>query len=230
MKKWNIVKHTVIYGIGYQNNGNGTSENTLIVDTLPPSTTYAADTSGLPLVLDGSTITWNLSSVDPGTYGEFYVALDIDSGFTPESNLDPNCVAITTTTQGDYDPNNDRGCDEGAWVTDGEFGVGVDKWPHDDTNLSATFEYWDSGEDEFWTFGGDVSHDFDESVTASIGTLFELFRYDPLRGQENEDVQVSYAKLRYEISQDTRLRAKFEYEDGESDEFFTWTLGMQVSF
>ncbi|MBC8252789.1 MAG: hypothetical protein H8E35_02015, partial [Ardenticatenia bacterium] len=46
INKWNTSGHArpdgvVVYGISYQNNGNGTAENTLIVDTLPPNTTWA---------------------------------------------------------------------------------------------------------------------------------------------------------------------------------------------
>jgi uncharacterized repeat protein (TIGR01451 family) len=66
INKWNTPGHArpggvVVYGINYSNDGNGVAEDTLIVDTLPPNTTYASDTSGLvPDIGAGGVITWHL--------------------------------------------------------------------------------------------------------------------------------------------------------------------------
>jgi hypothetical protein len=108
--------------------------------------------------------------------------------------------------------------------------VGLDAWPFAGSDASATFELWDSGEDRFTTIGGDFSHEFDEDWSASVGTLFELFRYDPIRGSESEDVQVSYLKTTYHLANNQRLRARLEIEDGDVDDFVTFDLSMLIDF
>ena len=56
----------VIFGIRYQNNGDGAGE-AILTDTLPLSTTYVTDTGGFPAFVSGNVITWNLGSVQPYT-------------------------------------------------------------------------------------------------------------------------------------------------------------------
>jgi uncharacterized repeat protein (TIGR01451 family) len=133
--KWNVPGHArpdgvAVYGISYWNNGNGVAQDTLIVDTLPISTTWAGDTSGvMPTIGAGGVITWNLGEVEPGDGSEFIVTLDVFD-MSDGDTIDPNCVVITTTTPGDYDPgNNGPRCAGPVEVGDDEVEVGVDKWP-----------------------------------------------------------------------------------------------------
>jgi hypothetical protein len=108
--------------------------------------------------------------------------------------------------------------------------LGTVDWPWTGSDVSVTYEFWDAGGDRFTTVGADFTHKTDEQWSGSIGTFFELFRYDVLRGEENEDVQVSYLKLRYNLSKQQRLRARLEFEDGERDDFYTLSISMQVEF
>jgi uncharacterized repeat protein (TIGR01451 family) len=133
--KWNVPGYArpggvVVYGINYWNNGNGVAENTLIVDTLPPSTIWAGDTSGVvPTIGAGSVITWNLGDVEPGEGDGFVVTLDV-FGLSHGDTIDPNCAVITTTTPGDYDlGNNGPSCAGPVDVWDDEVEIHVDKWP-----------------------------------------------------------------------------------------------------
>ena len=50
-----------------ENNGNGTAENVQIVDTLPASTTWAGDTSGVTPITGTGVVTWNLGDVAPNS-------------------------------------------------------------------------------------------------------------------------------------------------------------------
>lgn len=108
--------------------------------------------------------------------------------------------------------------------------AGLTEWPWTGLDASATYEYWDAGGDRFTTVGADLTQKSDGRWSGSIGTFFELFRYDVLRGQENEDVQVSYLKLAYNFSEQQRLRLRLEFEDGETDDFYTLGLSMRVEF
>ncbi|MCB9917582.1 MAG: hypothetical protein H6832_04190 [Planctomycetes bacterium] len=108
--------------------------------------------------------------------------------------------------------------------------AGVSAWPDDAIDASVTFELWDSSGDRFTTVGADLRYDFSETTVASIGTMFQAFRYDPLRGLDNEDVQVSFAKLDHRLSDKMRLRGRFDYEDGDTYNFSTLMIGLQVDF
>jgi uncharacterized repeat protein (TIGR01451 family) len=136
----------VMYRIRYCNNGNGDAENTIITDTLPTSTTYAANSGGFPAVTDGSIVTFSLGTVapklNPWDGRDFYVSLIVDSGVPTQTNLDDNCVWISTSSPGDYDMGNNQACSGGAWVDDGDWGLWVEKWPEpNDPHPGQTFQY-----------------------------------------------------------------------------------------
>jgi uncharacterized repeat protein (TIGR01451 family) len=148
--KWNTRGHArpggvVVYGINYWNDGNGVATDTLIVDTLPVSTTWAGDTSGVtPVSGPGGVITWNIGDLNPWESGGFMVTLDV-SGTVPTGTavITQNCAVITTTTPGDYDlDNNGPSCTDPLDVWDDEVEIDVDKGPNpDDPTPGQEFEY-----------------------------------------------------------------------------------------
>ncbi len=107
---------------------------------------------------------------------------------------------------------------------------GISAWPLEGSTLSLSAEFWDSGGDRFTAFGGDLTHEFDEQLSATLGTMFQLFRYDVLVDQERQDVQVSYARVDFHVSESCRVRAAFEYEDGDMDDFAKLTIGLRFDF
>jgi len=104
------------------------------------------------------------------------------------------------------------------------FGPTLSGWPGESTELSLLAEYWDASGDKFSTLSFDVSQTLAESWKCSIGTSFDLFRYDALLAQEDENVYVYYARLRHDLSDSVQLRARFEFEDGEREDFGTFRL------
>jgi uncharacterized repeat protein (TIGR01451 family) len=134
-----------VYGIQYRNNGNGTAENTTIVDTLPMSTTYAGDTSGVvPTIGGGGVITWDLGDVEPSDDDtRFYVTLNVSSTVpTGTGVITENCVVITTTTAGDGYLDDNGSCAGPVDVWDDDVEINVDKWPNpDDPAPGQEFEY-----------------------------------------------------------------------------------------
>jgi uncharacterized repeat protein (TIGR01451 family) len=133
----------VVYGIGYWNDGNGVATDVLIVDTLPANTSWAGDTSGVtPDMGAGGVITWDLGDVEARDRRGFIVTLDV-FGLSDGDTIDPNCVVITTTTPGDYDPgNNGPRCAGTVGVWDSDVEVGVDKWSNPgDPTPGQEFEY-----------------------------------------------------------------------------------------
>ncbi|MBN1890393.1 MAG: hypothetical protein JW850_20535 [Thermoflexales bacterium] len=114
------------YGVYYRNNGPGTAESARIVDKLPSGTSYAGDTSDLPIVQAGQIVTWELGSLAPGAEGIFMVAIDVPAGaITGSGVITANCVSITNTVLGD-DPSDNAQCSDAVDVWDDEVELGVD--------------------------------------------------------------------------------------------------------
>ncbi|MBN1247126.1 MAG: hypothetical protein JXC32_05670, partial [Anaerolineae bacterium] len=121
----------LVYGLVYWNNGNGVATDTLIVDTLPPSTSWAGDTSGTtPDIGAGGVITWHVGDLQGwGNWDVFAVTLDVDSSVLTGSQVITGNCAVITTTAGDIDPNNNTSCSGPVDVWESDVGINVDKWP-----------------------------------------------------------------------------------------------------
>ena len=132
------------YGVSYVNQGNGPAENVVIVDTLPPGTTYVGDTSGFPVTLGpGDEVSWELGTVDPDASSDFLVTVAVLADVTPgEGAIGPNCVEILTSTAGDWNPENDSNCAGPVDVWEDEVEIGVQKWSEpDDPHQGQEFDY-----------------------------------------------------------------------------------------
>lgn len=120
-----------VYTIEYWNDGMSDAADVRIVDTLPAGASWASDTSGVtPEIVSGGVIAWNLGTLPPPDSGDnrrsFAVTLNVADTVT--ENLPPNCVAITTSTPGDDNSDNDTSCTGAVTVEDSQVGISVDKW------------------------------------------------------------------------------------------------------
>ncbi len=153
MNKWNPGGFArpggkIVYSVVYWNDGNGPANDTVIVDTLPLSTTYAGDTSGLtPDIGANGVITWHIGDL-PATgngdnWGIFAVTLDVAEDMpTGNGVLTPNCATISTASPGDNSPDNDTACTGPIDVWDSDVSINVDKWPNlNDPTPGQEFEY-----------------------------------------------------------------------------------------
>ena len=142
IQKWNTNGYArpggvFVYGIYYYNFGDVMAENVTITDTLPMSTTWAGDTSGvMPVVGGNGVITWSLGSVATETGHAFMVTIDVPSDIlTGSQTIEENCAGISTTTSGDPDPDNNQSCAGPVDVWDDDVELDIDKWanPNDPT-------------------------------------------------------------------------------------------------
>ncbi len=142
ISKWNTNGYArpggvFVYGIYYRNAGDVTADNVIITDTLPLSTTWAGDTSGvIPDTNVNGVITWSLGSVMSETEHVFMVTLNVSSDILTGSQvIEENCVGISTTTSGDPDPDDNQWCAGPVDVWDDDVELGIDKWanPNDPT-------------------------------------------------------------------------------------------------
>lgn len=138
----------IVYGIVYWNDGDAVAADVIITDTLPVSTTWAGDTSGLtPDIGANGVITWDIGNLpDEGLFGHwgvFAVTLDVDANMpTGEGALDANCATISTSTPGDANPDDNTSCTNPVDVWDSDVSINVDKWPNpNDPTPGQEFEY-----------------------------------------------------------------------------------------
>ncbi|HNT26410.1 MAG TPA: PKD domain-containing protein [Anaerolineales bacterium] len=64
---------TSIFNIRYINNGDATADSFTISNTLPVSTSYAGDSSGITPTIGAGWVAWELGPLDPGADGRFQV-------------------------------------------------------------------------------------------------------------------------------------------------------------
>jgi len=83
-----LAGEVITYNIRYGNNGNRTSSNVLLTDTLPISvsvmgTTFEPGVDGLTETVGANFVVWDIGSLDPGESREFELALQIDPAAAP---------------------------------------------------------------------------------------------------------------------------------------------------
>lgn len=118
----------MVYSVYFANQGLDAAANVIITDVLPALTTYAGDTSGLPVTNGGGVITWTLGTMPARTDGSFNVTLNVDAANSIGSTLPDNCARISTTTAGD-DVANNEGCAGGVNVVNDTLDISIQTWP-----------------------------------------------------------------------------------------------------
>jgi len=114
--------------------------------------------------------------------------------------------------------------DEGAYNRDVQryhLTAMVDQVFTDDTTVSLTGDVWetDGNHQKTETFGADVTHAFSAETRASIGSYYSKYKIDLLSADEREDVRAYYVGMRKKLTEDLTIRARYEYEDAEEDDF-----------
>jgi uncharacterized repeat protein (TIGR01451 family) len=89
------------YTITYTNDGNGIAAHVWINDTIPTHTTYVTSSPTYTSV-SGSSYTWHLTDVEPGTY-TIYIEVKVDIGTEPETLLE-NIVTLEYTDNNSNQP------------------------------------------------------------------------------------------------------------------------------
>ncbi|MDH4208607.1 MAG: DUF11 domain-containing protein, partial [Anaerolineae bacterium] len=97
------------YLVYYRYTATSAAHNVRITDTLPISTTYAADTSfpGFTTVMTGSTVVWERAYLPASDWhGSMYVTVTVSSDFDPMEDWLENVAEISMSeVEADYDNN-----------------------------------------------------------------------------------------------------------------------------
>jgi uncharacterized repeat protein (TIGR01451 family) len=89
----------VDYALSYANTGTAAAAGVSLVDTLPPGVTFVSATPA-PASQSGSTLTWNLGTLNAGAGGSIAVRVQVDAGLA-RGAVRTNTSSISTTTLGD---------------------------------------------------------------------------------------------------------------------------------
>lgn len=106
----------------------------------------------------------------------------------------------------------------------------LDAWPWDLLSVAASFDYWESSGDDFWTAGGDLTVRLAAGLTAGAGTSYALYVVDLLTGEERERVRTWFLSLRAELQGATRMDLRFTLEENALDDFRVLELGVRHAF
>jgi hypothetical protein len=95
--------------------------------------------------------------------------------------------------------------------------------------LSLTGEAWNGEGADLETWGADVSRKWGRS-SASLGSAWSLYDFDPLAGSERERVRTYYANLRVRWSDAATLGLRYELDRAEGGDFHTLRGGATWRF
>ena len=108
---YGIVGQELVYTITLENRGVATATNVVLTDTLPLSTTYVSDDSGVSPTCDAGVCVWSFGDVLSDTSITFHLTVTVDSGVEGGTVL-TNSVEASTDTAGDNPTNN-----QAQWTT-----------------------------------------------------------------------------------------------------------------
>lgn len=92
--------------------------------------------------------------------------------------------------------------------------------------LSLTGEVWDGSGDRFETWGLGLEKEVGEDWRVDAGSFYSLYKFDVFLDEEREHVRTYYAGMRHQASESLSLRARYEFEHNDLDDFHTLRLGV----
>lgn len=97
-------------------------------------------------------------------------------------------------------------------------------------SVTVTGSRWNSSGEDFETLAGDVEYRPDNTLRFSLGTAYDLFRYDAAAGEERTHVRTWYLRLDRRVSEALRFVGGYEYERNDDDEFHVFRLEVTWTF
>jgi hypothetical protein len=98
--------------------------------------------------------------------------------------------------------------------------IGADDFLLQSLRVSATADFWSSGDQDVQSWGLDLSQRIgDKDWLISAGTYYALYKYDLFLNRESDDVRTYYGRLRHRIDESWTVKLSYEYEDNDFDGF-----------
>lgn len=90
--------------------------------------------------------------------------------------------------------------------------------------------WWNSSGEDTNTVTGDVTYDCSETVRASLGTGYEMYKYDFLSDRERLHVYTWYARMDWRAGPSLRFDTAYQYERDDDETFHLFRLGVTWTF
>ena len=103
-------------------------------------------------------------------------------------------------------------------------------WPAKGWSVSATGDFWQTRNDDFWTAGGAVTWEITAGIKADLASAYTLYSIDALTGEERERVRSISLGLRWKVKPDVTADARFTAEENDVDGFRTLDVGVRYAF
>lgn len=155
---------------------------------------------------------------------EFFPYHQVD--FLMSKGFDESFVIDAGATVRDLDDADD----EGAFNREFERYYITPTLIYETLSASITGDLWYSDGQDTRTFGFDLSNDFDDAWTGSIGTYYSLFKYDLFTDSERDHVRTYYVKVDHELREGIDLDLEATYEDDEFDDWYGLKAGLRWTF
>ncbi len=98
------------------------------------------------------------------------------------------------------------------------------------SSVSVTEEVWSSPGRHIETQGLDVTCPIGDKSKASVGTDYSLYKYDYYTAREHDDVRTWYLKLEHKWKPDVKIKARYEIERDEEDQYQEFRLEVTCAF
>jgi hypothetical protein len=96
--------------------------------------------------------------------------------------------------------------------------------------LTATADFWNGDGRDIETWGVDATREFDGGYRWSLGSSYQLFRYDYFTAAERDNVRVWYLRMRKQFSRSGSVDLRYDYEDFDDDTFHVVLAGATWRF
>jgi hypothetical protein len=97
-------------------------------------------------------------------------------------------------------------------------------------SVSLTGERWSGDDSELDTWGVDVTQEWSQDVSASVGSYYSMYKDDLLLGQQDQDVRTWYAKLELRSDPNLTWTFLFDHEHNEIATYDTLTVRAAWAF
>ena len=123
--------------------------------------------------------------------------------------------------------------DEGPYNRDVHRVYAIPSWsgvPWDESELSLYLERWSGDGDRLETIGGEITHQFDDTLRGTLGYDYSLYGWDAYKDRERNHVRSVYTDVRWQIEEDIELRLRYVHEEDDDETYDVLTLGCTVDF
>lgn len=98
-------------------------------------------------------------------------------------------------------------------------------------DISLILEWWDgAGTEDIKTAGLDITTTCSKKLKISIGTYYSLYKYDYYLDIERQNVRTYYLKAKYQLKDNIKIDGRFELENTQSLNIYTFDLGVRYDF